>query len=197
MNGYLNYFIEANIALVLFLTAYTLLLRNETDFKIKRYFLLIGIFTSLTFPLLHIQYSGTSIPTLSRVIPSYFLPEFTITGDGAAESEVVRVDYIKVGWFFLQVLYVLGLLFFSAQFIVRLFNLLHTIKNSKTDQIGNLKIVEYAEDQPTFSFFNFIILGQTNFLSVDEKQKIIKHEAVHATQLHSFDILLLNLISIS
>ncbi len=59
MNGYLNYFIEANIGLVLFLTAYTLLLRNETDFKIKRYFLLIGIFTSLTFPLLHIQYGGT------------------------------------------------------------------------------------------------------------------------------------------
>ena len=55
MNGYLNYFIEANIGLVLFLTAYALLLRNETDFKIKRYFLLIGIFTSLTFPLLHIQ----------------------------------------------------------------------------------------------------------------------------------------------
>ena len=196
MNGYLNYFIEANIGLVLFLTAYTLLLRNETDFKIKRYFLLIGIFTSLTFPLLHIQYGGTSIPTLSRVIPSYLLPEFTITGDGTVGSEAVRVDYVKGGWFYLQVLYVGGLLFFSAQFIVRLFNLLRTIKNSKTDQIGNLKIVEYAEDQPTFSFFNFIILGQTNFLSLDEKQKIIKHEAVHATQLHSFDILLLNLISI-
>ena len=84
MNGYLNYFIEANIGLVLFLTAYALLLRNETDFQIKRYFLLIGIFTSLTFPLLHIQYGGTSIPTLSRVIPSYLLPEFTITGDGTA-----------------------------------------------------------------------------------------------------------------
>ena len=196
MNGYLNYFIEANIGLVLFLTAYTLLLRKETDFKIKRYFLLLGIFTSLTFPLLHIQYGGTSIPTLSRVIPSYFLPEFTITGDGTAASEAVRVDYVKGGWFSLQVLYVGGLLFFSAQFIVRLFNLLRTIKNSKTDQIGNLKIVEYAEDQPTFSFFNFIILGQTNFLSLEEKQKIIKHEAVHATQLHSFDILLLNLISI-
>jgi len=50
MNGYLNYFIEANIGLVLFLATYALLLRNETDFKIKRFFLLIGIFISLTFP---------------------------------------------------------------------------------------------------------------------------------------------------
>ena len=58
MNGYLNYFIEANIGLVLFLAAYALLLRNETDFKIKRFFLLIGIFISLTFPLFHIQNAG-------------------------------------------------------------------------------------------------------------------------------------------
>ncbi len=43
MNGYLNYFIEANIGLVLFLAAYSLFLRNETDFKLKRLFLLIGI----------------------------------------------------------------------------------------------------------------------------------------------------------
>src|SRR5688572_5600306 len=109
MNGYLNYFIEANIGLVLFLAAYTLLLRNETDFKIKRYFLLIGIFTSLTFPLLHVQNGGTSIPTLSRIIPSYLLPEFTITSDGPAASEGVRVDSVRAGWFYLQVLYVCGL----------------------------------------------------------------------------------------
>ena len=196
MSGYLNYFIEANIGLVLFLAAYALLLHNETDFKIKRFFLLIGILISLTFPLFHIQNAGVSIPTLSRVIPSYLLPEFTITSDGAIRSVAVAAENARSAWFYVQLLYLAGLLFFLSLFIVRLYNLLRTVNSSKTNQIGKLKIVEYAEDRPTFSFFNFIILGQTNFLSAEEKQKIIKHEAVHAKQLHSFDILIINLIGI-
>ena len=86
MNGYLNYFIEANIGLLLFLTAYMLLLRNETDFQVKRGFLLIGIFTSITFPLLHIQYASMNVATLSRIIPPNLLPQITITGEQANPS---------------------------------------------------------------------------------------------------------------
>ena len=175
MNGYLNYFIEANIGLVLFLAAYALLLRNETDFKIKRYFLLIGIFTSLTFPLLHIQIRWNFHSDTKPCNSFLSLPEFTITSDGTV---YVRKPFASImsrsGWFYLQLLYVVGLLFFLSQFIVRLFNLLRTIKNSKTDQIGKLKIVEYAEDRPTFSFFNFIILGQANFLSTRGETKNYK-----------------------
>ncbi len=127
MNGYLNYFIEANIGLVLFLAAYALLLRNETDFKIKRFFLLIGIFISLTFPLFHIQNAGTSIPTLSRVIPSYLLPEFTITGDGAIRSEAVaRRECQGVDGFTYNCFMLLDCSFFHRMFIVRLYNLLRT-----------------------------------------------------------------------
>jgi TonB family protein len=196
MNGYLNYFIEANIGLILFLAAYTILLRKETDFKTKRVFLLIGIFASITFPLLQIRYEATTLPTLSRVIPSYLLPEFTIVADGTTKLEPEYIKNAGELWFYLQIVYVIGLIFLLTQFIIRLFNLLRTIKNSRAAQIGKLKVVEYGENQPTFSFFNFIVLGQTNFLSIEEKQKIIKHEAVHAAQLHSFDILLLNLISI-
>lgn len=196
MNSLLNYFIEANLGLLLFLVTYTLLLRNETEFQVKRCFLLIGILTSLTFPLLHLQYGSTSIPTLSRVIPPGLLPEFTITGDGPTSAGGVQSNKVTDVWIYLQAIYIGGLLFFSVQFLFRLFNLMHTIKNAKANQIGKLKIVEYGEDHPTFSFFNYIIVGQSKFLSSDEKQKIIKHEAVHATQLHSFDILLLNLISI-
>jgi TonB family protein len=195
MNAYLNYFIESNIGLILFLLAYTLLLRNETDFKSKRVFLITGILTSLTFPLLHIHYNGTVIPSLSQVIPSYLLPEVIITANGEKVA-TYPAENIQSGWFYLQLLYIAGLTFFLIRFFIQVISLLRTITNSNVNRVGKFKIVEFPEDKPTFSFFNFIIVGQAGLLSAEEKQKIIMHETVHANQLHSFDILLLNVLGI-
>src|SRR3990170_4393564 len=194
MNTYLNYILEANIGLILFLVTYGLMLRRETDFKSKRVFLIIGILTSITFPLLHIQFNGSSIPTLSQVIPSYLLPEITITAHGEAKTS--SEGSIRDGWFYLQLIYITGLSFFLIRFLIQVVDLLRTITKSKPNTIGKFKIVELDEDKPTFSFFNFIFVGAANSFSADEKQKIIRHETVHANQLHSFDILLLNILSI-
>ena len=60
MNNYLNYLVEANIGLVLFLAAYILVLRKETDFRLQRLFLLAGILASLIFPLVHISNSAAT-----------------------------------------------------------------------------------------------------------------------------------------
>ncbi|HKZ38740.1 MAG TPA: hypothetical protein VJ184_13860, partial [Chryseolinea sp.] len=101
MNAYLNYIIEANIALILFLIAYVVVLKNETDFKSKRVFMLIGILTSLTFPLLHIQFSGSSIPTVIQVMPSYILPKVSVSGEGQMQSVYSSVKF-EDGWFYVQ-----------------------------------------------------------------------------------------------
>lgn len=195
MNAYLNYFIESNIGLVLFLAAYMLFLKNETDFKIKRLFLLMGILTSLLFPLLHFDFQGGAIPTLGRVLPPYLLPEIVITAEGQAIAPEEQIASQTV-WYYFQWLYMIGLFFFFIRFLIQFSNLIYTLRNPNTKKIGNLKIVEYAEEKPTFSFFNFIVLGRVNELSTTEKQNIIRHESVHVSQLHSFDILLINILKI-
>jgi TonB family protein len=155
----------------------------------------MGIITSLLFPLLHIQFQGPRIPSLSQIIPTFLLPEITITAEGqpiAAESQ----RNVHSGWYYFQWIYSIGLLFFLIRFLTRLLDLILTLKNSTTARIGNLKVVELEEEKPTCSFFNVIVLGRANALSEDEKQKILRHESVHAKQLHSFDILLINLLGI-
>jgi TonB family protein len=190
----LNYIIEANVGLALFMVAYLVVLRNETDFKIKRLFLLSGIFVSLLFPLFHFQYSVATIPSLGNLLPSYLLPEIVIT-DGNVEGTTVHPATNDL-WFYFEVAYVVGIAFFFIRFIIQLFDLVLTMKKSKVNAHGKLKIVESAEDKPTFSFFNFIFLNQSQSLASEEKEKIILHETVHAKQLHSFDILILNIINI-
>jgi TonB family protein len=190
----LNYIIEANIGLVIFLAAYLFVLRNETDFKINRLFLLSGIFVSLVFPLIHFQFRTATIPSLGNILPSYLLPEIVIT-DGGVESNTSSPTSQNL-WSYFEIAYVVGIAFFFIRFIVQLFDLVVTMKKSKVNAYGKLKIVESTEDKPTFSFFNFIFLNQSQSLASEEKEKIILHETVHAKQLHSFDILIVNIINI-
>jgi TonB family protein len=190
----LNYIIEANIGLALFLVTYLVVLRNETDFKINRLFLLSGIFVSLLFPLFHIQFGASNIPSLGNLLPSSLLPEIVIT-DGNVESTTLQPATHDL-WFYLEVAYVIGIAFFFIRFVIQLFDLVLTMKKSKVNAYGKLKIVESTEDKPTFSFFNFIFLNHSQSLASHEKEKIILHETIHAKQFHSFDILVLNIINI-
>ena len=58
MNTYINYFIESNLGLILFLVFYKLLLTNETNFNFKRGYLLLSLLASLIFPLLRFGISN-------------------------------------------------------------------------------------------------------------------------------------------
>lgn len=194
MNGYLNYLIEVNMGLMLFLVAYILIFGRETDFKRQRIFLIVGIAASLIFPLFHIAYSRTTIPSIGHVLPTYLLPKVSIGGQGPYATGATDQKSIEI-WFYIQCIYVVGVGFFLVRFIIQLLRLVMMMRTS-TFSAGRYRIVESSAHQHTFSFFNFIFLGSADTLSPDEKQKIIQHETVHARQNHSIDILLLNLLKI-
>jgi len=73
MSTLINYFVEANLGLLLFAVIYWLFLRNENQFSFNRGFLLAGILFSLLFPLLHFNSPSRAkmIPSISEVMPSY------------------------------------------------------------------------------------------------------------------------------
>ena len=194
MNAYLNYFIEANFSIVLFLGAYLLILRGETDFRMQRMFLLLGILVSLTFPLLHIQFDSSVLPSLGELMPPYLLPEIVVESNSTL-SPVSASTSFNV-WVYIAALYVAGTLFFLIRFLARFTNLIIFLKKSQPSTMGKLKIVESDDSIPTFSFFNIIVLGHSKKLSPDEKQKVIYHETVHVHGYHSLDILLVNVLSV-
>jgi TonB family protein len=194
MNVYLNYLLEANIGLCFFLVLYIVLLKRETDFKLKRGFLLTAIAASIILPLFHFNNSGNVVPSLKDFVPQSWLPEVTISANGTAAVQTTSHSFDA--WFYAHILYDIGVVLFLALFMIRLGRLLRMIYTAASYRYDKYIIIESKENRSAFSFFRFIFIGQVHQLSAHEKQQIIDHERVHAEQLHSIDILLVNLLSI-
>ncbi|HYF69393.1 MAG TPA: M56 family metallopeptidase [Ohtaekwangia sp.] len=193
MTSYLNYLIEANAGLCFFALACALLLKRDTDFKVKRMLFLAGVMASVIFPMFHIKTNHIALPALSDVIPVVWLPEFTLQ----AESGMAKNSQGSFSiWKLIAMIYACGVVFFLSLFLIQLIRLIRIIKQSATHRVNNLIIAESNDSYPSFSFFNFIFIGQASALSQHEKEQIIAHEQVHAQQRHSFDIIVINIIGI-
>jgi TonB family protein len=59
-----------------------------------------------------------------------------------------------------------------------------------------MRVYESSESAHAFSFFQFVVIGNTRHFSDWERNKILRHEQVHAQRLHSFDILMITVIQI-
>jgi TonB family protein len=196
MREIINYLLEANLALLLFLVSYKLLLRRETNFRFMRFFMLTAIVVSVVFPLIHLNNNeSTALPSVSDVVPSNWLPEIVIS----ANHEAPITQSTNAAYNFWQVaawIYGTGTALFLAWLVFQLFHVFETIRHASAYQLEKFKIIESTDDRPTFSFFHLIYIGRAHELTANEKEQIIRHEAVHARQLHSLDILLVTLLKI-
>lgn len=193
MNGYLNYLIESNVSLLVFLAVYTALFRKENDFHMKRLIILAGLFASVVFPFFHFNgAAGGIIPTIDEVIPTIWLPELTVgTAETTRQASPLLSVFELTGF-----VYAAGVLFFLAQFIIELYKLSRQVSNAGNTIKDQFIICQSVNDTPSFSFFNFIFIGNSATLTSAEKNQIIAHECVHARRLHSFDVLFVNVLKI-
>ena len=189
--NFLNYCIEANVGITVILIFYFLLLRKENHFNFKRLYLLTGIITSLLFPLITIQTSASLLPSFSQTFSSFVLPELLILGNNSIETSAVQLSY----WSIVRGVYFFIVIILLLNVIAKLFRLHAFIKNTSLQNHGaNFKIIENLNEPYSFSFFRFIIIGNT--YSQEEKQHVIAHEMVHVKKFHSLDILLVEFLKI-
>jgi TonB family protein len=196
MNVTINYLLETNVGLILFMSIYWLFLKNENQFSTKRLYLILSIFLAFIFPLFHLNPISTTqnIPAIGTIIPGNWLPEVMVSANTSFTSQKASPSVGAWG--------VIGKLYFATftlLFIILLYRITSIVRlffYSNTYRWHNCYVAESEEEQPTFSFFNFIFIGQSKNLSNGEKEEILKHEQIHASQFHSLDILLINLVGI-
>ncbi len=196
MREMINYILEANVALVLFLVFYRIVLRNETNFQFLRAYLLAALFLSLSFPLMHFNRQPEPASfSIGRVIPEYWLPEISVGGENGTQAiqqiaPTPAHDLWRVaGW-----IYIIGIGMFATWLVMQVGYVVFLTLNSRAYRWNGFRIIETDEDKPTFSFFNLIYIGKANALTEPEKLQVIRHESIHAKQLHSMDMLFVTLV---
>ena len=182
MEGVLIYIAKSAGILLLFYISYLLLLKNDTNFYIKRRYLLAGILTSAILPAIYFsRYVITNIPART----------YTFTTSGIPTREIQEHHSVSL-FTIITAIYFIGIIFMSLRLCLQLYSLFVIIVKGKVEKNGGVKFVRIEKEIAPFSFLNYVVFNP-ELHTAKELQYILKHEKVHTQQWHSTDVILSNL----
>ncbi len=208
MASLIDYIWQSTFCLLFFFGIYFIFLRNEKAFTFTRFFLLVTPLLAMFFPLLEIPVSFykpdisldqsqlfralTNSPAPEEVAGYYGLPEVT-----------VQSTKLPVLWEFKHY-FISG--YFAVLLVLTINLYWHYLQLKMFWQKGWYQTVYKLKDKfyliptfglaPVFSYFNKLFWDETQSLSPNEKDQIIKHELEHIRQGHSWDVIYFQLLSI-
>ena len=109
--------------------------------------------------------------------------------------ETLQMQSEDVGYRFITIVYIMGVIVLAIYFIIKLTQLLTKITLCKPIEIEGQKISMLEGCQTPFSFFNRIFIDPTNH-TPEELNEILKHERTHVNQWHSIDVLIYEFVCI-
>ena len=196
MNSTINYFLEANVLLLVLGVVYYGLVDKQSDFSFRRFFILTGATAVLFIPLVSIPIAPAILSgsLVSTDLQALMLPELTV-----GKSAELTVKTISSSWsvsLYIGLGYGLACIGFLLRFLLQLLSIRKLVSSSSAvkSKISSGILVETNNKYQSFSFFRYLILGNSNDISEKEKSQIIAHEQVHIRQMHSLDVVLLELM---
>jgi len=169
----LNYLLQTNLYLILFMGFYTLVLKNETFFRQNRIYLNMSTLLSFIIPFINSNWFQELFITQKlreTIVPTQMIYETVVVAADEGTSNWAVGDVIL--WVYTGVMATLLL-----RFLFRLVLLNSTLKPKRG---------------AAYSFFNTMVVDR----GLPESGIIIDHEKVHMREWHSADVLFIELASI-
>ena len=178
------YLVRSGAYLALFYAFYRLVLSRETFFALNRAYLLGAAALSLAMPLLHIPSPFFETVVYAGPLTDYAGPSaFSVPSRGIGLPDI------------LSVVYVVGAGFFLLLFIVRLGRLALLVRRCGCVRHRGLRVVLCGHPGESFSFFRYVFLNKSKIPEGD-MDRVLAHELAHVRQLHSFDIVFSELLTV-
>ncbi|MCF2505196.1 M56 family metallopeptidase [Dyadobacter sp. CY107] len=184
----LPYLAKVNLCWLVFAGCYWLLFRKHTFFKLNRAYLLATLIISLF------------VPALQFVRPVYVMPyevlEASFTYRTVTQKPILEqgADWGSVA----LAVYLAGVLVLLFHFCKGLYGLNKLLKSALQIPMDGLTLVLPAalpsKRSGSFSFRKFMIVSPNDY--ENHFETIFNHEAVHIKQMHSLDILLVEVLKI-
>ena len=176
---------------------YWIFLRNKAFHRYNRIYLLSLVAICLLLPLLRISFPGFTQASdanaairLLRVTNGSWEEAVTITAHQG------YIDRILSAWNFIWMIYIVGALVLLVGFVRSLFYIRAISRRYDFEKIHDLKFYQTTEQGAPFSFFKRVFWSRGLDLESNRGQRIFRHELFHVQQGHSFDIVLLEFITV-
>lgn len=194
MNNLVNFIFESGISLTLLAIIYIVLLRKETFFRLNRLFLLFSILFSVVLPFLRIRIYEPKSMVLEEVTVTPYrnvIEAVTIYGQDLSGAVVQSISSSKI----IILVYLAGLLFFLGRFIFRLVQIGRLILKNDVQRSGEYRFVLLNKEFSPFSFLSYIFINP-ELRSQEGYEKMVAHEMEHIKQGHTFDVLILEILTV-
>jgi bla regulator protein blaR1 len=188
MIAFLTYIVETAISVSVFYIFYELFLKRDTWFRFNRYYLLFGIIFSFILPLL--DFSASSVVVNSQ--NQFEFNEYINLGSTISSFKEQTVESISNLNYLMLVYLIIGSVFF-VRILYQLFKILKTVNANEIIKYRNRKLVLMNNNSSPFSFYNYIFISKDDYGSIGSNELLL-HEFTHAKQMHSIDVILLELI---
>ena len=185
------YLLKFSACLLVFWLVYILLLEKQKIHQFKRFYLLGAFMASIIIPLLSITFyiePVIEVP-VNSTNASPVLTNFTTPTTIIEEPE----NYLPT---LLWSVYGIGVLLFTIRFITNIIRLFRTIIKNETLEKNSFIYVLLSSYRTPHSFFKYIFLNKEKYNNNAIPKEVLLHEKTHAKQLHSIDILLLEVLQI-
>lgn len=176
----LAYAAKAALGLTLFYAVYALFLRNETHFRLNRAYLVASLALSFLIPAFPVASPFRTAP-VSLDLAS--LPSGSPLSRGLDLLDVVALVYAA------------GALVFLLRFGVHILRLASVIRRNGVVRRDGSRVVSVGTEFSPFSFLGFVFLNEHG-LEPGDVRRILAHERIHIRQLHSLDLLLMELATV-
>ncbi len=185
----LQYILISSVCLSLFYIAYKLTFSKETNFRQLRIYLMVSVLLSLLVP-----FNNYTIE-LRAPESSYTVLQPVTTQPGSSDLPVENTARPPVNWTGIAIqLYVLIALLLIGRIFLQIIVL--TINYMKAEKMkhGDCVILTHHRFKNTFSFFRWIFIAPGAY-SKEDLEQIIAHERIHASQYHSIDLIVIELLA--
>ena len=194
MNSSVNFLLESAISLSLLSLIYVLLLRKETFFKLNRLFLLGSVLFSIILPFLKLRiYDPQPVVYTEITVTPYrnLIEAVTIYSHGFSGS----IERAVLSTQLIILVYFAGVVFFLGIFLFRVIQLSFIIKKNPVQMLDGFKLVILEKETSPYSFLRYVFVNRS-LQGNPDYHKMIIHELEHVKQGHSFDVIILEILTV-
>ncbi|MEO6283884.1 MAG: M56 family metallopeptidase [Dyadobacter sp.] len=173
---------EVSLYWIMLYACYWLMLRSHTFFKWNRYYLVGSLFAAFALPFVIYPETAPQLPAIYGINAE----AFTVSGSEPEQSDTL--SWIQA----IGIIYGIGLIIAIYKLTLNFVQLKSYLSAGELIELDDCKVVIMDSNHiGSFSFLQWIVINRNDY--ENHFDAILRHEMVHTRQLHSIDILLIEL----